>query len=102
MVFFDDVIPTLLALRPDQQLHGKVSFHIDGLRGGQWTINLDARRVICGSSSRSDLSLRMRAEDFEALTADELDFVAATTDGRLRWTGDLSLLDTLADLLEMA
>ena len=99
--YFDSIVPRYLARAANDDLReGVLVIRLFGDVGGEWTIDATKRRIRRGGASSPDLYLEMDRADFIALMAADLDVVAAVHGGRIRFVGDIELLNTLAVLLD--
>jgi hypothetical protein len=82
--------------------HGSFGFNIRGMRGGRWTLDLDAARVVAGESKTTEVVLSMSEADFLAWLKNELDVVSAYQARRITVTGPISKLNELASFFIFA
>lgn len=100
--FFDDICPKVLGLQSDacHKLGGTYGFAIFGDEGGNWSLDYASASVTMGNAASADLYVEMDAKDFGDLLRGALDVEASATAGRVRFSGDVSLLPNLTALFE--
>lgn len=99
-VFFEEIVPKLLAAQADRKQSGVYVVKLGGAGGGAWTLDLASGTVAPGEKvKKPDFTLEMPAQDFLAMMRGTLDVRAAIRDRRLKIQGDPSRLAVLAMLL---
>jgi hypothetical protein len=95
--FFDTLVlvtrltPPMLSRRADLKgLHGVVNFQLTGAGGGSWHCRFVDGCVVFGRKTRPDsrATLRLPAEEFLRLLAEETTLWSLTATGRLKVDGD--------------
>jgi alkyl sulfatase BDS1-like metallo-beta-lactamase superfamily hydrolase len=100
--FFDEIVPEIMKATAAQRSSagGVCEIHLFGETRSAWTVNLNAGTVAVGGTRAPDFYLEMDRSDFQALMMNRLDIERAIRDGRVRFEGNLAVLDDLAFILE--
>jgi hypothetical protein len=95
--FFKFVSPQVLSARASgiQALGGRYGFRLLGEGGGQWLLDFPHASIQEGTLEDADVVFESDAGDFQALIADKLDVTEALSAGKIRITGDSTLLVNL-------
>ena len=74
-----------------------VQFHISGEGGGDWVVTIKDRRctVTEGVTESANATLRMVASDYVDLATGKLGSMKAFTSGKVKASGDVSLLQRM-------
>jgi len=76
-----------------------VVINLGGDDGGEWTVDLKNVEVRRGATANPDVVLEMMDADFSAMTRGKLDVGQATREGRIRISGDPSVVVQLGHLI---
>jgi putative sterol carrier protein len=87
------------AFRPERAGRAKavIQFQLSGEGGGNWTLTIEDRKctVSEGITPAANATVQMTAADYVALAAGKLSGMKAFMSGRVKASGDISLLQRL-------
>ncbi len=91
--------------RPDaaQGMRAVYQLQLDGDHGGTWHLTIADQQchLAAGPADNPDVSIAMSVDDWNDLTAGRLDGVSAYLAGRVRISGDMSLVTQLPSLFAL-
>ena len=95
--FFTVICPQVLSARTEgiQVLGGRYGFRLSGDGGGQWLLDFPHASIHQGTLENADVVFESEVTDFQALIANQLDVTEALNSGKIRVSGNASLLVNL-------
>ena len=84
-----------------QGINGVVLFDLSGEGGGQWTVTVadEKAELTEGEAASPNVTLAMDVQDFIAMSNGELNPISAFMQGKIKVSGDMSLVMRLQSIL---
>lgn len=90
-----------IAKNPERakKIGGVFEFVLEGEHGGTWHLDLNVPLVRAGAAEKMNVRIRMKAEDFVAVSEGRLNPMVAFTTGRLKVEGNVAMAIKLQQVL---